>query len=256
MLSLTSDSQSVSGQVAVGLLVSAVSAFIGWSVHSFSDRIRARRFRSVFGMASTDVKLTLGKMYSPPGCFFVVEPNAKCGITAKEIGSFCEVRGVSYLAQAIGRNSHIKAEVIAAQDIRDVLDIDFVAVGGMSNLKSCDLFANPSNGLAKYSLEKGAFVRKKDGSVLWRNKEGNDHGIIVKIHPAQFPSRTWITCAGFNEWGTSGAAYFLATHWGELHKRLKGSDRSFMAVIEVQEGKDQSAMLQIFEYEGDDATCG
>jgi hypothetical protein len=249
MLSLTSVLQSVSGQVAVGLLVTAVSAFIGWSVHSFSDRIRARRFRSVFGMALTDVKLTLGKMYSPPGCFFIVEPNAEYGITAKEIGSFCEVRGVSYLAQAIGRNSHIKAEVVAAQDIRDALDIDFVAVGAMSNLKSRDLFANPGNKLATFSLEKGAFVRKTDGSVLWTNTDGKDHGIIVKIHPAQFPNRTWITCAGFNEWGTSGSAYFLANHWGELHKGLKGSDKPFMAVIEVQEGKDQSAMLQIFECE-------
>jgi hypothetical protein len=206
-----------------------------------------RRFRTVLGLGMQHVRLTLGKLVPIGNSVFQLEGVSSYGITAKEIGSFCEIRALSYITRSIAQNSSIETQVVSAQEIATEFNLDFISVGAMSNLKSCDLFSNPGNKLAEYSPNKRAFVRKKDGSVLWCSKAGYDHGIIVKIQPVQFPNRTWITCGGLNEWGTSGSAYFLANHWRELYKRLGGSDKPFLAVIEVEEGKDQSAMLRLFE---------
>lgn len=230
----------------IGGVATVVVLELGRRLHR---RFAHRRFRTVIGLGVQRVTLTLGKLIPSGNYAFRLEGVSDYGITAKEIGSFCEIRGLSYIARSIAQNSSIETQVMAAPEIASEFNLDFIAVGAMSNLKSCDLFTNSGNRLAEFSFQQGAFVRKRDGSVLWRNRQGYDHGIIVKINPAQFPGRTWITCSGFNEWGTSGTAYFLANHWRELHKQLKGCDKPFIAVIEVQEGKDQSAMLQIFECE-------
>jgi hypothetical protein len=194
--------------------------------------------------------LTIGKLVSDGQAVFGLE-GGDYRFRTREIGSFAEIRALSYVVRSIAQNSTIKTEVTSAQDIAEVFDLDFIAVGAMTNAKSVDIFRNPANELAEYSLTDRAFVRKKDGSVLWRNRDGHDHGIILKIRPAQFPGRTWITCSGFGEWGTSGAAYFLANHWRDLRDRLDGADKPFVAVIEVQEGKDQSALLQLLEYDSE-----
>jgi hypothetical protein len=43
-----------------------------------------------------------------------------------------------------------------------------------------------------------------------------DHGFILRITPPEFPTRSWIVCAGLGEWGTSGSSWFLANKWQEL----------------------------------------
>ncbi len=237
------------GSIALNIVGGVATVAIVELYLGLRRRLAHRKFRTVIGLGVQRVTLTLGKLIPSDNYAFGLEGVRDYGITAKEIGSFCEIRALSYVARSIAENSSIETQVMSAPEISGEFNLDFIAVGAMSNLKSCDLFANPGNRLAEFSLQQGAFVRKKDGSVLWRNRQGYDHGIIVKINPTQFPDRTWITCSGFNEWGTSGTAYFLANHWRELHKQLQGSDKPFLAVIEVQEGKDQSAMLRVFECE-------
>jgi hypothetical protein len=234
---------SVTLNVVGGVVTVVVVEVVKW-LHTGLNR---RRFRTVMGLNVRRTTLTIGKLVSDGASIFRLEGPDDYRFRSSEIGSFAEIRGLSYVARSIGQNSSIETQVTSAQEVAEAFDLDFIAIGAMTNAKSIDMFRNPANTLAEYSLKDHAFVRKKDKSVLWRNRNGYDHGIIMKIRPAQFPSRTWITCSGFGEWGTSGAAYYLANHWRDLHNQLGGADKPFVAVIEVQEGKDQSALLQLFE---------
>lgn len=244
-----SQSGSFVGTIALNILGGILTVGVvelarwGWKTRSH------RRFRIVLGSKLESMNLTLGRLFPPPGTVFGVDPKFSYRIKAGAIGSFCEVRGVAYIIRSIGEQSSIRVRVVPAQDIEDQLDLDFVAVGAMSNHKALDLFKNSANPWVAFSREKDAFVRKKDGAVIHRSRAGYDHGIIVKIHPVQFPERTWIMCAGLGEWGTSGAAYFLANHWRDLYRMLDGKDQPFFAVVEVEEGKDESAILlpELFE---------
>jgi hypothetical protein len=66
-----------------------------------------------------------------------------------------------------------------------------------------------------------------------------DHGIILKIENTRFPGQFLFACAGLGEWGTSGAAWYLATHW----KELDSLGDEFGCVVEVEIGSDQSARI-------------
>ena len=46
-------------------------------------------------------------------------------------------------------------------------------------------------------------------------------------------------CAGFSEWGTTGAAYYLLTRWKQIYKKFKRDE--FCLIIEVDIGSDESA---------------
>ena len=90
-----------------------------------------------------------------------------------------------------------------------------------------------------------------DGSVsIWckqtkrdvelpRSRARRDAGIILKIVNSRFSGQYLFVCAGLGEWGTSGAAWYLATHWKELDEL--GDE--FGCVVEVEIGSDQSARM-------------
>lgn len=216
---------------------------------------RYRRFGCIYGRKVREHKLVVGTLQAssfckPPG--YVKDPSRQLGITASAISSLCEMRALSYVSRSIADNSDLQSVVTWDEKLREALDVDFISFGAMSNLKSEDVFRNEANHLAEFSLAKGRFVKKTDQSVLYEPRPTFDHGIILKIHPHQFRKRTWIACAGYGEWGTSGAAYFLAHHWPELEQKLAKdhmfpwSDSSFVAVIEVELEKDESAKLVDF----------
>ncbi len=69
-------------------------------------------------------------------------------------------------------------------------------------------------------------------------REGYDCAMLLKIHPSQFPKRTWIVCGGKGETGTSGAAYYLAHHWYQLSKYA--GNGPFVMLLRVRRGKDES----------------
>jgi len=68
-----------------------------------------------------------------------------------------------------------------------------------------------------------------------------DFGIIVKIHPIQNKEKTWICCAGFGLWGTSGASYFLAQKWREILKWA--GNKPFGCVIKTKVLSDDSTEI-------------
>ena len=65
-----------------------------------------------------------------------------------------------------------------------------------------------------------------------------DYGLIIKIHPRNYPGHTWICCAGFGILGTSGAAYYLAYNWKKIRKWA--GDKPFACVVKTGNASDDS----------------
>lgn len=179
--------------------------------------------------------------------FPLVKPNhPDMFFSAQKVVSGSELRAVSYIGTSLVADGGIVAKVVADDAIADKLDIDFISFGAMSNFKTLDVFANPANRLAGYSDKDSLFKSKSNGNPLCDFPAGYDYGLILKIHPQQFPGRTWICCAGIGEWGTSGSTWFLAKKWKEIAKRVSERDQ-FACVIQVKPGQDESARLHHFE---------
>lgn len=164
-------------------------------------------------------------------------------ISAEKTASACEIRAASYVGPTLAKELGIPTNFIDDNSIRDRLDIDFVSFGALANDKTRDIFQNEANDLVEYDHSKRFFVWKGSREKLFEPRlDGlHDYGIVLKIHPNQFPNRIWIACAGIGETGTSASAYFLATKWKEIEREVKGSGK-FVCLVEVEKGKDESAV--------------
>jgi hypothetical protein len=140
------------------------------------------------------------------------------------------------------RAGAVDARVIADESIRERVDIDFISLGYANNLKTVDLASNNANVFVEFDYGANAFISRTSRRPIFRPAPGFDYGVIVRVHPVEFPDRTWICCAGYGEWGTSGAAWFLGNKWRQLASRL-GNDDPFVALIQVRSEQDESAML-------------
>ena len=165
--------------------------------------------------------------------------------SAQRVASACELRAVTYVSSALSVEGGRASRVIGDDSIATKLDIDFISFGVMNNLLTRNALANSANRFVDYDLKSGFFVSKKDGQPLCEVRAGHDYGVILKLHPDQFPKRTWIVCGGVGEWGTSGSAWFLANRWKSLAEKLKDDDQ-FVCIIELQPGQDESAVLRNF----------
>jgi hypothetical protein len=218
---------------------------------------RRRHFKRVFGERADEYFLAFGIMVVRPDLLALVpsgdSANRKnyplvkpsrphMAFSAQRVASSCEIRAVAYVVTMLNKDGDVLANVVTDEFIADKLDIDFISFGALSNLKTLDAFRNLSNDLVEYDTSLRCFVCKTNRHPLYRIRSRCDYGIILKIHPSQFPNRTWITCAGSGEWGTSGAACFLAKKWREIAEKVE-QDNKFMAVIEVDEEQDESARL-------------
>lgn len=170
--------------------------------------------------------------------------------------SGCELRAAKYITTTFSKYLENDMILIADQDIDDILDISFISFGGIySNYKTFDALNNESNKLIKMTIDN--FISLKSERNLFNKESTYDYGLILKVHPEQFPKRTWIVCAGIGEWGTSGSAWYLSNKW-RMFLRANSSLRnpfnpfsvlnknSFAAIIRIKEGQDESAVLYKF----------
>jgi hypothetical protein len=154
-----------------------------------------------------------------------------------------DTRAMGYLVYSFGENVKLPPTMNSDVDTDEKMDISFVSIGGTGNLKTCDLLEGKSPFCG--------FDFKGD-SILWRGSElvsahdDVDYGLIIKIHPQSIPERTWLCCAGVGEWGTSGAAWFLARRWKDIykwkdiHKWVK--NKPFAVITETKVGVDESTI--------------
>jgi len=165
------------------------------------------------------------------------------------------VRAISYLSNTIGKVIGRSPAIQSDAEVRNVLDADFICFGGPhSNIMSETCFTNGGNRLVDFDQTTTQFKAKGNGQPLIRIKGNFDYGVILKLHPVQFPERVWIACSGIGERGTSGTAWYLANKWKELRTRAK--DKPFAAFFKVESdvhsGRDQSAeLLKIIVLDGE-----
>lgn len=171
--------------------------------------------------------------YIKPG-----EETSGVGFSIDRPVSSCEVRAAKYLAEIIGAESRRAPMLSSDYDLRGRLDISFVSFGGpLSNYKTRDAIGNDGNQLLIFDNQN--FLSKKSGKFVLLPERSFDYGLILKLYPTQFPNRVWIVCAGIGEWGTSGAAWYLAHKWKEIYHYSK--QKPFAIIVRVRPNQDESA---------------
>lgn len=156
--------------------------------------------------------------------------------------SSCEVRAAKYITAIVGAQTNTSPILSPDFDLRGRLDFSFVSLGGpLSNYKTDDANSNAGNRLVNFDQNNGRFICIKAGNSPVKFDPDFHYGMILKIHPMQFPKRTWIVCAGIGEWGSSGAAWYLANKWKELYSYAK--KKPFACIIRVKDKQDESAEI-------------
>src|SRR5229473_3197819 len=228
----------------------------GWAFAVWHIAVKALskyRFKQIFGFKASDEGITL--VYEELASlvqgdkFIYCKPGDEASGRRLSISRpipIASVRAVSYLSNAIGKFIRRSPAVRSDTEVRSLLDFDFICFGGpFSNAMTQTCLENAGNRLVTFDQTINQFKRKNDTQALVNFVSGFDYGLILKLHPVQFPERVWILCAGIGERGTSGAAWFLANKWKEIWKRT--SDNPFAAILKVEgdvhSGRDQSAEL-------------
>jgi hypothetical protein len=215
--------------------------------------------------AGTDVRITYGQFTLPPiqgpqgtpvRYPYVKTPRRSSGqqntnavFSMEHPISECEVRASTYITTLLAYPGTLRPMLTSDNDAETLLDSNFIALGGpRSNYKTEDILASPANTFvdinAAFSLKTGEALPSVCNNEI-------DHGIILRITSPQFPRRSWIVCAGLGEWGTSGAAWYLANKWEELLSAVHPvayrlgfcSIPDFLTVIRVVRYQDQSAEI-------------
>ncbi len=239
----------VLGGIVAGVITLVIVA-IGKKVFFLCNR---HKFRRLFGADVLDgsnfhlvyAQLGLRTVTNEQGNV-VTHPYIKPGEEISGVGfsidrpvSSCEVRAAKYLAEIIGAESRQAPMLSSDYELRGRLNISFVSFGGpLSNYKTKDAIENKGNEFIRFDNQNN-FVSKKSGRIVLYREQGFDYGLILKIHPTQFPERIWLVCAGLGEWGTSGAAWYLSHKWREIYDYAK--QKSFAIIVRVRPNQDESA---------------
>jgi hypothetical protein len=223
----------------ISLLNKAITYFKTW------------KFKRIFGRDSFDlfyvvypgfVNPRLGSVFHKP--FSNVYRKRSSGATnLTAITSTADTRSIAYLVYVFANSVKVAPEVVSDAKCNEMMDLSFISIGGITNFKTVDLLDDDANRFLDFKLLDSAglsIANKKTGEVyvIAGSDPGFDHGFIIKIHPKNHRDKTWICCAGFAEWGTSGAAWYLSHNWKEIYRLVKKSE--FGIVIKTRKGSDSS----------------
>jgi|SRR5579871_54759 len=211
---------------------------------------KRRRFGRIFGSAASRgaLHVAVGALVPPVGCDekgnVIERVLSKKGVpgslfSAMQVVSCCEVRAATYLIESAALNAGHVSILSTDEDIATKEQLSFVSFGLADNLKTLQLLANAANSFVDF--ESQVLVSKLSRKLLAQNVAPVrlDHGLILKIRPSSNPEQTWICCAGLHEWGTSGAAWYLANRWRDLHAKF--GTKPFAVIVKVKWGHDESA---------------
>lgn len=230
-----------------GGLVSLLT-FLGIKILDF---FRSRRFKKVFGFDSENSYfIVYGLMKLAPSFddkgILIQWPYTKPDVNGKfNIStpvSAAEMRGAKYLSEAFGKNAKTSPVLIPDLEIRDKMDISFCSVGGLNNLKTIDILECEDNNFFTFASSPQITISVKSEPSMKFAVDGYfDYGFIIKLRPKSLQNKVWIGIAGLGEWGTSGAAWFLARNWKDIEKNYR--NKPFGIIVKVRGGKDESAQL-------------
>jgi hypothetical protein len=256
------------GEIADEVVASLLTALLIYSVDKLHTAFNRNRFAKIYGMARPTPTIVHGTMEVNPKLLDSLNrdlhispeekkvlldlPLTKSGTTWHFSGDnavgAADVKATAYLAKSFAEVSKtpVRIENDVHQNIQEGVNFDFIALGLVNNLKTRDMLEDEANDLVDFRPTNDPFSIKGTDTLLYQRSDKYEFGIILKCHPKQFPSRTWIACAGVSRWGTSGSAWFLANRWKDIAKKLNSKKENFVAVIRVKRDQDESASLVLF----------
>ncbi len=227
-----------------GIIVAGLLEFYHWIRKIFRERC----FKKIFGYDEKDNFYFVYPYFVPPGRDTVFgKPQPKisrrfCGATnLTQLTAGAEARSLSYFGNTFGKNTNIVPRIAVDSDLDSEMDISFISLGGLTNFKTGDLLGDEANEFVTIADNLIEFVSKRSGQSIIKAGSVFDNAIIVKIHPKNNPQHTWICCAGFGEWGTSGSSWWLAKNWKTLYKHAK--DKPFACITRTKVGSDSSTQM-------------
>lgn len=156
-------------------------------------------------------------------------------------------RALRYIAPFVQAQSKGLVSISSDYDLDKKVDISFISFGGpLANYKTEDVLNNENNDLVRFveggdpfcpDSRYGFFDAKSEHKIV-KCEPGLDYGLILKLNPKERPKRTWIVCAGYGGWGTSGAAWYLARYWERIYRYAE--EKPFAIIVSVRE-RDESA---------------
>jgi hypothetical protein len=237
-----------------GFLASILSLLFFWFCKRIAEFYRHRSFKKVFGKdAENDFNIVYGKMvlrklFDEKG-EPAIWPYAKLGMSGyfsfSVPVSFTATKSAKYLAEAFSKDIKASPKLISDDEIRDRLDISYCSLGGLNNFKTIDILESEENIFFEIAGNPIAIINKKKPNEKYTVNGNHDYAFIIKVVPKLFSDRTWIAVAGLGEWGTSGAAWFLAKKWRKIKKIAE--NKEFGLIIKVKGGKDESAQI-VYQY--------
>lgn len=229
----------------------AIVAGLTMAVQIINRILRRSSFRKVFGeVEKQDYYLIYASFLSPSRETVYYKDRTqvhRCSTSATNLTTIQSVsasRSVNYFAFVIGSNSEIPPRITSDADADSLMDISFISIGGYTNLKTVDLFDNENNVFLDFNLNQESIVSKTSREAIVHAESEVDYGIIIKISPFANSQRTWICCAGFGEWGTSGAAWWISRNWKMIHRRAKS--KPFACITRTRVGSDDSTRMVHF----------
>lgn len=245
-----------------GIIVSLITVLIIWIGKSLVSLVHKKHLKSFFGDDITSINeyfLVYAEFVLPKiinsiqlPCHPFKKPDKEDSGVSFSISrplSSCEVRAIKYLSESLYKEGSNSLTLSSDLDLNKKLNASYVAFGGpLSNYKTKDIMKNEGNKLIEF--DNSRFFSVKSNQKVLTPDNRYDYGIILKIHPKQFPKKTWFACAGLDEWGTSGAAWYLAKKWKNLYKFAK--DSPFAVIVRVNKGQDESAEIVLKAKSQDD----
>lgn len=237
--------QTISFNILGGIVVALLTLLIRWAFYKMS----ARKFKHVFSDdADSNFRIIYNEYKSPSKetVFPKAKPliarvHAQAAKNLTTINSCATTRAVGHLVYAFGKNIKSSPEVCSDIDTDKNMALSFISIGGVTNFKSCDLLNDPANIFLNFQNSAIVNIKTKLPVVRLAGEPHIDYGLIMKIHPKSNPKQTWVCCAGFGEWGTSGSAWYLANRWKEI-KQWAG-DKPFACVVKTKSESDNSTEL-------------
>lgn len=126
--------------------------------------------------------------------------------------SEAEIRSIAYLNSLCSQNN-ISVQIKSDEETDTDFESNLLSVG-LACFKTFDTLTNNSF----IDVEDDFFKIKGNDNPFYRNSH-HPYGIILRT--TSDLGKTRIVCGGFNEWGTSGAAYCLAKKYKQIIQSIR-----------------------------------
>jgi hypothetical protein len=156
---------------------------------------------------------------------------------SEKVTGYCSVRAASYLIDNLSSYFQSGVATVSDEEVAAKWDGTFINIGVSAlNIKTDDIKHHRANPFFKEDIA-GKLELKNGSSFEPDNRYAV--GMILKMSNPHFKGHSLLVCAGIDEWGTSGAAWYLSKYWRKFGKKYCKDD--FLVIVRVLRGSDESS---------------